>query len=230
MKKYLGFIIILALLLALVPVAGVSAAVTKVDVCHFDKDAGIYFLINISDNAFDSHVSHGDAAPYDDVPGVPGMKFAGDCSLVPQKELIQILSVDATAKIVSYSEILISGQLYELKASGVYKYGNFGAFPLGYADAKYSNRPASVPPYLTGWVDGADLWADPLKCYGLQVTIFDGNTDKPLLPVGWIEPYNDSHIYTATFTGTGAPLGLFIWDDQYGDNVGGITVEIWKIN
>lgn len=228
MKKYLGFIIILALLLALVPLAGVSAAATKVDVCHFDKDAGIYFLINISDNAFDSHVAHGDAAPGELVPGQEGFKFASDCSVIPVKELIATLNVPSTpaGPVVIYSPVLIDGQAYQFKASGLYKFAPWSPYPAGWADAKYSNRLATITPYIGGWVDGA-LLGTP---YGLQVTLYDGNTTTPLAPVGWVEPYNDAHIYTAPYTGGGTSIGFFIWDSYYGDNSGSLTIEIWKIN
>lgn len=80
--KYLGVIVILAMLLALVPAGSVSAAVEKVPVCHYDKDAGVFFLINISDNAYDSHLAHGDVEPGDSIPGMLGMAYGDDCSPV----------------------------------------------------------------------------------------------------------------------------------------------------
>lgn len=233
-RRFFCLMVVLAMLLTLLPVMAVTAApAEKVDVCHFDKDTGVYFKINISENAFQSHVDHGDAAPGDWVPGMMDkQKFAEDCSIywtIPQKELVDTIQVTSTKKAVTYTHIpLLSNQLYELKAIGTYKYADWTN--SGIADAKYSHRIASVVPYIAGWVDGAELNVDPLRAYGLQVTIFDGDLEKPLTPVGWVEENNADHIYTAPYTGTGAQLGLFIWDDQYADNVGFITVEIYQVN
>jgi len=40
-----------------------SAKSAKVDVCHWDADAGEFFIINISSNAYDKHIAHGDKSP-----------------------------------------------------------------------------------------------------------------------------------------------------------------------
>ena len=83
-KKYLGLIVILTVLVSLLMATGVSAAgATKSDICHLDKDAGIFFLINISDNAFQAHLDHGDVAPGGAVPDMPGMIFGSDCAVLP---------------------------------------------------------------------------------------------------------------------------------------------------
>ena len=83
-KKYLGLIVILTVLVSLLMATGVSAAgAPKMDVCHLDKDAGIYFLINISENAFQAHLDHGDVAPGGAVPDMPGMMFGSDCAVAP---------------------------------------------------------------------------------------------------------------------------------------------------
>ncbi|MFA5837917.1 MAG: hypothetical protein WC837_13275 [Bellilinea sp.] len=79
-QKYFGLMVILALFFALVPATGVSAAVVKVPVCHLDKDSGSFFLINISDNAYDTHLNHGDVNPGDAIPGVLGMIYGEDCA------------------------------------------------------------------------------------------------------------------------------------------------------
>lgn len=78
--KYFGVIVILAMLLALVPTGSISAAATKVDVCHYDKDADVFILINISDNAYDKHLAHGDVNPGDAIPGMLGMVYGDDCT------------------------------------------------------------------------------------------------------------------------------------------------------
>lgn len=232
-RKLFNILVIFAMMVMLVPVTSViGAPAPKVDVCHLDDDGG-YILINISENAFDSHVAHGDASPDDWVPGMEGYIFADDCSLVsvPKKEFVATLTVWSTllggAKQVAFSPALALGQEYELVASGLYNYGNAEMN----ADAKCSYRPANIPPfYVAGWYDGATLNTNPALAYGLQVTMYDGNTDKPLAPVGWVEDCNLAHEYTATYVGTGNQLGLFIWDDVYTDNEGSITVNIYKVN
>ena len=76
---------LIATTLSLLSILGASvvfaAPAPKVDVCHLN-DTGAYVKINISENALPAHVEHGDAGPGELVPGVPGKKFADDCSLV----------------------------------------------------------------------------------------------------------------------------------------------------
>jgi hypothetical protein len=33
----------------------------KIEICHYDKDSGEYFTINVSENALEAHLAHGDA-------------------------------------------------------------------------------------------------------------------------------------------------------------------------
>ena len=45
---------------------------TKSDICHWDADAGVFFIINIADAAYDKHIAHGDKEPeiyYEDLDG-----------------------------------------------------------------------------------------------------------------------------------------------------------------
>lgn len=70
----IGFAIaVLASLLGFTATASAGPA-PKVDVCHVD-DEGNYNLINVSDNAIDKHIAHGDATPGDEVPGTAGYEF-----------------------------------------------------------------------------------------------------------------------------------------------------------
>lgn len=59
----------------------------KVDICHFDKDAGMFHVINVSQNAVDRHFSnHGDAYPgsyYADVDGDGFGDAAGETDSCP---------------------------------------------------------------------------------------------------------------------------------------------------
>jgi hypothetical protein len=61
-----------------VPLTTVPAGGTKVDVCPVDDD-GDFHLIDISENAFEKHVDHGDASPGEGVPGMDGFEFDDDC-------------------------------------------------------------------------------------------------------------------------------------------------------
>lgn len=79
-KIYVG-ITVLSLLLVLSVATAFAAPAPKVDVCHL-TETGSYILINISENAFQAHLDHGDGGPGDLVPGMPGKKFAPDCSVV----------------------------------------------------------------------------------------------------------------------------------------------------
>ena len=222
MKKYFGIVVILVMLLTLAITSTVSAGTTKVAVCHLDE-LGVYHLISISESAFPAHVAHMDASPNEWVPGQPGKKFADDCSFISIDKYTKVesLTVPSTGSPVS-SSTLLSGQAYQLRASGFYKYSTAAGWE---ADARCSNR-FNNPTGIYGWYDGA-LLGTP---YGLQVSIDDGIPVTPLTPAGWVEACNTAHNYTATYNGTGAPLKLYIWDNYYGDNFGSITVDIYTIN
>jgi len=58
-----------------------DAASVKVDVCHRD-DTGSFQLINISDKAVPAHRRHGDALPFEGVPGAPGNTFDEFCTFM----------------------------------------------------------------------------------------------------------------------------------------------------
>jgi hypothetical protein len=90
-KKLLSILAVLVLLLAALPVLSVGAGGIKVDVCH-NEGNGTYHLINISDNAFDSHVAHGDASPGDPVPGMDGYVFDDACNVVQALQTTTVTS------------------------------------------------------------------------------------------------------------------------------------------
>ena len=66
--------------LLMVPAVAASAGV-KVDVCHA-KGNGNLNLINISENAFEKHIKHGDAEMGDPGPGMDGYVFGANCLFV----------------------------------------------------------------------------------------------------------------------------------------------------
>jgi hypothetical protein len=230
MSKKLKFSMIV-MVVSLVLMLGFSLAVAgpapKVDVCHNDG-SGVYVKINISENAFQAHVEHGDESPNQYVPGMSGWAFDDNC--VPYELMTDEVFVNGvTGEYVSSAFNTKPGIQYKLVAGGKYRFANWAtaAYPdLGWADAKYSMR---KPPYnpngdFIGWVDGKDLNTD----YGLQVVSYAGSYTPPLTPVNWIEEFNEAHVYTAYVSGDGAPIRLFIYDNYYGDNLGGITVHIYE--
>jgi hypothetical protein len=82
MKKKLIFSLSLTLIASLMFIGSAFARpAPKVDVCHSEGN-GTYHLISINENAFDKHVSHGDASPGDIVPGMQGKRFTDDCTLM----------------------------------------------------------------------------------------------------------------------------------------------------
>ena len=80
-KKYLSVVIILTMLMVLVSATSVFAAAEKMPVCHVDE-MGILHFINISENAYDTHLAHGDKKIGDVVPGMAGMTYGSDCTPV----------------------------------------------------------------------------------------------------------------------------------------------------
>lgn len=236
-KRYpliLSICFIASLLIAGIATAG---APPKVDVCHLtSSETNTYVLINISENAFQTHLDHGDASPHEYVPGMPGYAFDGEC--VPYKLATDMLYMNGfTGAVESTNFNTKPGVQYLLEASGTYRFVHWewAGSDVGYADAKCSHRIAtSYNPYgVIAWVDGALYFSDPALNYGLQVSYADIDTVKPLDPVGWsgaVGVCYPSHEYSAYFTGDGGPIELFIYDSYYGDNtVGNITVVITEL-
>lgn len=117
-----------------------AGGAVKVDVCHVDGN-GTYHKINISENAFQSHVDHGDASPGDLVPGDPTMKFADDCSMVPAGPLVEPGFSFLTAA---------AGVRYKANNSGneIYLGTNLGSgYPF--------RVEAAYPTVYSSWIDGA---------------------------------------------------------------------------
>jgi hypothetical protein len=139
-------------------------------------------------------------------------------TLSPSWELIETVLVPATSIAgISSNSTLESGKTYKLEASGTYKFANWTGY--GYADAEYSHR-------AEGYRDPAifectsDFWCTRKdEGPGLDVQV-NG-------PVNW-GPYQADHVYEMLFPGTNSTVHFHIYDDQYNDNVGGITVKIYE--
>jgi len=76
----LSLIIALMMVFALMAIAplAVAAPAEKIDICHYDADTDLFKLINISGNAFDRHMAHGDGEPESWVED-GGYGFTEDC-------------------------------------------------------------------------------------------------------------------------------------------------------
>lgn len=185
---------------------------SKVDVCH-RRGNGTSILINVSGNALPAHIRHGDGVPNGVVPGQPHMKFSADCSIteIPQKELFQTLIVSSTVQKLVSSDPLQNGQLYEIKVSGTYIFDTLN----NWADAEYFLRNGNV-------LKGDTEYPATPNILDLSINSCSTNTDWGV--------YQPTHVYTMQLTGNGGPLSFCIFDTYYGDNVGSLTVEIWKIN
>lgn len=131
-------------------------------------------------------------------------------------ELLETVFVPATSNVgIDSVNILVDGKQYILKASGFYKFANWTGY--GYADAEYSHR---APAYRgLNYECDLDGWCNNKVTASLDVQV-DG-------PQNWGD-YNSSHLYELSFEGDGSTAHFYIYDDQYVDNVGGITVEIWE--
>jgi hypothetical protein len=223
MKKYtyLSIFLILALLLGLVPIGSVAAADKKVDVCHVNGQ-GLYHLINVSVNALPAHLAHGDGLPGAPVAGNPGKNFTADCSVVEVRTLVDTVTVPSGGSTVPSNISLESGATYELVAGGTYRFAEWGE--AGIADARCSFRiPGSFNNTgVNAWVDGAVL-PSPVQYY-LQLWV-NGS------PFTWGTSCNTTgHTYTGTYIGTGTTINFKIVDNNYSDNSGFLTVQIYKLN
>jgi hypothetical protein len=225
MKRMLGTGLAL-MLLAGFSVGFAGAGVnTKVDVCHLEGN-GSFHLINVSDNAFDQHLAHGDWSPGDPVPGMNHYVFDGECGFEFVPFLVETVNVSGTSNAITSSSALVSGVGYELRATGTYRFANWGL--AGIADAQCSYR---IPPYVpvgytldvngAAWVNGDDL---------------------PAGVANWLEVWADgaaldwspssctaSNSYSVAYTSSGGAIGFQILDDHYGDNSGSIAVAIWQM-
>ncbi len=182
----------------------------KVDVCH-RRGNGTFIMINISRNALQAHLNHGDGLPNGLVSNQPGMQFTATCSVteVPQKELVQSFTVSPTGATFD-SVTLEKDQLYEIIVSGTYTYDP----QKDWADAEYFLQNGVIK-------KGDSEYPSTPNVLDLSIGSCSTNTDWGM--------FQNTHVYTTQWTGTGAPLSFCIFDLDYSDNVGSLTVEIWKV-
>jgi len=139
----------------------------------------------------------------------------------PQYEFVE--TVDVPSEYIDGIDSTIPltlGQEYELRASGTYRFANWGEY--GIADAEWSYRNASHVPLGedAGWIQGEGYFTSPC---GLDVQV--DNTC-----VHWGDLDEPNHKYEIIYSGTGSIVHFHIYDSEYSDNSGSIDVEIWKKN
>lgn len=107
---------------------------------------------------------------------------------------------------------LVSGVNYTLEASGTYRFAKWGEY--GIADAAWNYRSAAYAPRgVAGWYQQSST----------RLQVWVGGSAVTWQPA----EYNPEHKYSFNTIGGGSPLMFTISDDQYGDNSGNITVDIY---
>jgi len=136
---------------------------------------------------------------------------------LPQRVRVDTVSVDANNPNSVLSNIVLkSGVNYELEAMGTaYAGGNY-TNDIEF-DAKYSITHSVV----------ADTWTDSVTQYeSYGPTLLDLFVNGSSIDWG---VYNDEHTYYHTITGAGAAVNLLISDIYYPNNIGFITVNIFRL-
>jgi len=138
---------------------------------------------------------------------------------------VETVSVPATGGVVSSVNTMQLATKYFLRASGTYRFANWGGY--GIADAEWARRTfAYLPTDLTGvveqdslggWIKGEGYYSS--KC-GLDVQI-DGMCED------WGD-FDSGHEYEIEYDGKGNPVNFFIYDNAYGDNSDSISVDIYE--
>jgi hypothetical protein len=193
---------------------------SMINVCHHTEGVNEYILINISENALDSHLAHGDALPGDTYPGDDTKKFSDDCSVIDKWVLLDTVTVPSNEAVASTDEIISPEATYLLKASGIYVYATWAGDPV--ADAKCSYRGSADPlGFSNKWLSG-DLLPSPYTHY-LEVKVNNNAVNWGVASGTCNDTTNE---YSMQLTGVDH-LDFNIYDGgAVGDNSGNITVEI----
>ena len=141
-------------------------------------------------------------------------------SVASQLELVETVIVPANSiSPTSSTNVLQNGATYVLKVSGTWR---DTSQPDHYIDAEYTT--------FDGWttyMDGTPNWGPQQK---------DLLVDNAFVDWG---DYNPAHEYELSYTGTGASINFWVIDKDpsnpidpawYADNVGSLTVEIYRYN
>ena len=126
----------------------------------------------------------------------------------------EVLFVPSDGSVVT-SAPLIAGQNYIIEARGAYGYKTDE--PAKIADAEWAYSPNDGAWVETPGAGDLDLYVD-----GVDISMM-GTVDGVVFSH---HIYSPEHIYRASVFGSGASIGLSIFDDRYNDNSGGLDVTI----
>lgn len=125
-----------------------------------------------------------------------------------------------TSSPTSSNKVLAEDAPYKIEAVGTYFFRNEGDSGGYLADAEYADRNDS---YGTGWTAGdGSPYSGPYN--GLDLC----DASNLFLNIDWGELDKDDHTYSIYYTGENSVLRMFIKDNAYGDNSGGLTVNIYE--
>lgn len=176
MRRLLVLVLVVGVVAAMAAAAGAAPA-EKVDVCHLDADTGTYHLINISENAFEAHVAHGDASPGEAVPTMAHYTFDQEC--VPVEDLL-VVDGSASGKASSYPGLTVTIQIWRnllgsYYGEGTYYYAaNGAAYSLSVSDFCVDLDAVSVT--VRGDGTSNELGNYPAVGHGV-ISIWDSGTE-----------------------------------------------------
>ena len=126
----------------------------KVDVCHYSSDENGFHLINVSGNALEAHLAHGDTQPGDVVPEMENHEYGEDCEVRSTEVVDGSFSADGLS--VSFTAYVSFDQV--VSGTGLYSYtGNGNIMSMTVSDICL-DEPSGV---ATVWgVAESSLWED----------------------------------------------------------------------
>lgn len=161
----------------------------------------------------------------------------GMISGTSESNAIETFEISSLSAAGDWTSVLESGQLYMFQASGTWicSIAHHNAYGTAIIDAEWENGPE--PPYDPEvWVEVAPVGSYAEDIHDLLVDDVSvdwlGSSDG----INW-EPHTFSpdHVYRYYYTGTGAPVHLYIcdWtpygDPAYWDNQGSLYVDVIMI-
>ncbi len=152
---------------------------------------------------------------------VGGLIMVGILLFVPAETVkAETINVSADGTTVM-SSVLLSGQKYELKVEGTYKYG-FN--PTAFADGEWSYDSTNLI-----WIESMPGMPTANQDLVINNTEFDwlgrSNTGDPFTA----HTFSPDHVYVIPWLGQNEPLAFNIYDVYTGDNDGFLTVNITPV-
>lgn len=140
-------------------------------------------------------------------PETLGMSRDSDPTKTSRDQVGAALTIPATGAIVN-TPTLTEGRLYEFDVSGTWQYSANSSHK---ADMAYSTT---------------DNWSSASKGQGARSLMIETQKQSDTT-VG----YRPLHDYKGiAYSGRGTSIALKIFDENYGDNTGSLTVTVWQVN